>query len=140
MICFAITAHIFLHETNIEKVSQKAIFAKKFVIRIWDNKVKNNYKPIETYRGILKFFSKKIIWISEKCPKKEKPLNSQWLFKSGWQDSNLRPPHPKCGAIPGYATPRKGITFVLCGTNIRGFLFLSRLFYKIFITSSFIDF
>ena len=25
---------------------------------------------------------------------------------SGWQDSNLRPPHPKCGAIPGYATPR----------------------------------
>ena len=26
--------------------------------------------------------------------------------KSGWQDSNLRPPHPKCGAIPGYATPR----------------------------------
>lgn len=27
--------------------------------------------------------------------------------KSGWQDSNLRPPHPKCGAIPGYATPRR---------------------------------
>ena len=27
-------------------------------------------------------------------------------FVSGWQDSNLRPPHPKCGAIPGYATPR----------------------------------
>ena len=27
-------------------------------------------------------------------------------FLSGWQDSNLRPPHPKCGAIPGYATPR----------------------------------
>ena len=27
---------------------------------------------------------------------------------SGWQDSNLRPPHPKCGAIPGYATPRRG--------------------------------
>ncbi len=27
-------------------------------------------------------------------------------IKSGWQDSNLRPPHPKCGAIPGYATPR----------------------------------
>ena len=24
----------------------------------------------------------------------------------GWQDSNLRPPHPKCGAIPGYATSR----------------------------------
>ena len=28
------------------------------------------------------------------------------LSLSGWQDSNLRPPHPKCGAIPGYATPR----------------------------------
>ena len=28
------------------------------------------------------------------------------LLMSGWQDSNLRPPHPKCGAIPGYATPR----------------------------------
>lgn len=28
---------------------------------------------------------------------------------SGWQDSNLRPPHPKCGAIPGYATPRLAI-------------------------------
>ena len=25
---------------------------------------------------------------------------------SGWQDSNLRPPRPKRGAIPGYATPR----------------------------------
>lgn len=30
-------------------------------------------------------------------------------FLSGWQDSNLRPPHPKCGAIPGYATSRKGL-------------------------------
>ena len=26
--------------------------------------------------------------------------------KSGWQDSNLRPPGPKPGAIPGYATSR----------------------------------
>ena len=31
---------------------------------------------------------------------------------SGWQDSNLRPPHPKCGAIPGYATSRLGIAKV----------------------------
>ena len=29
------------------------------------------------------------------------------LCLSGWQDSNLRPPGPKPGAIPGYATPRK---------------------------------
>jgi hypothetical protein len=28
------------------------------------------------------------------------------MVSSGWQDSNLRPPHPKCGAIPGYATSR----------------------------------
>ena len=32
-----------------------------------------------------------------------------YLCSSGWQDSNLRPPAPKAGAIPGYATPRKGI-------------------------------
>ncbi len=31
---------------------------------------------------------------------------SWYRFSSGWQDSNLRPPHPKCGAIPGYATSR----------------------------------
>ena len=28
------------------------------------------------------------------------------VFVSGWQDSNLRPPAPKAGAIPGYATSR----------------------------------
>ena len=30
-------------------------------------------------------------------------------FLSGWQDSNLRPPAPKAGAIPGYATPRTSV-------------------------------
>jgi hypothetical protein len=39
-------------------------------------------------------------------------LNSFYPFKSGWQDSNLRPPAPKAGAIPGYATPRTGITII----------------------------
>ena len=34
------------------------------------------------------------------------------MVSSGWQDSNLRPPHPKCGAIPGYATSRSGIAKV----------------------------
>ena len=29
-----------------------------------------------------------------------------WLVVSGWLDSNLRPPGPKPGAIPGYATSR----------------------------------
>jgi hypothetical protein len=33
-------------------------------------------------------------------------------MKSGWQDSNLRPPAPKAGAIPGYATPRNGTPFI----------------------------
>jgi hypothetical protein len=33
-------------------------------------------------------------------------LRKKGFRLSGWQDSNLRPPHPKCGAIPGYATPR----------------------------------
>ena len=40
----------------------------------------------------------------------KKPLKSNDLkafcFVSGWQDSNLRPPAPKAGAIPGYATSR----------------------------------
>ncbi len=38
--------------------------------------------------------------------KKHKKSEENLRFLSGWQDSNLRPPHPKCGAIPGYATPR----------------------------------
>lgn len=45
------------------------------------------------------------------CPKKEKATDYQWLL-SGWQDSNLRPPHPKCGAIPGYATPRTPVAML----------------------------
>jgi hypothetical protein len=36
------------------------------------------------------------------------------MVSSGWQDSNLRPPHPKCGAIPGYATSR----LILIGVQI----------------------
>jgi|GEM_PF-1754924 hypothetical protein len=38
--------------------------------------------------------------------KKANPEFWTGLFWSGWQDSNLRPPAPKAGAIPGYATPR----------------------------------
>ena len=38
--------------------------------------------------------------------------------KSGWQDSNLRPPAPKAGAIPGYATPRGVfLSFLFCQSN-----------------------
>jgi hypothetical protein len=41
-------------------------------------------------------------------------------IKSGWQDSNLRPPAPKAGAIPGYATPRNyGITFFPLAKDLR---------------------
>ena len=28
-------------------------------------------------------------------------LTINWLIESGWQDSNLRPPRPKRGAITG---------------------------------------
>jgi hypothetical protein len=46
-----------------------------------------------------------------KIKKDKMKLNSLCPLKSGWQDSNLRPPAPKAGAIPGYATPRTGIFF-----------------------------
>ena len=36
---------------------------------------------------------------------------------SGWQDSNLRPPAPKAGAIPGYATPRNWHHLFISGTK-----------------------
>ena len=65
----------------------------------------------------------------EPAKNKKSPTTVE-LFLSGWQDSNLRPPHPKCGAIPGYATPRLGITF-LCGTNIQHILLLSRLYFRL---------
>ena len=47
--------------------------------------------------------------------KNKKPVNlwftGFWLINklSGRPDSNWRPPAPKAGAIPGYATPRKAI-------------------------------
>jgi hypothetical protein len=39
-------------------------------------------------------------------PNKKASLKSINEALSGWQDSNLRPPGPKPGAIPGYATSR----------------------------------
>ena len=39
---------------------------------------------------------------------KKAPTKLVGTFWSGRQDSNLRPPAPKAGAIPGYATPRGG--------------------------------
>jgi formate--tetrahydrofolate ligase len=44
----------------------------------------------------------------QNATKLKRPTAEFWtgLFWSGWQDSNLRPPAPKAGAIPGYATPR----------------------------------
>ena len=56
--------------------------------------------------------------------KKVLQLNSnKTFFWSGWQDSNLRPPAPKAGAIPGYATPRTDLLLLLCspkaGANIK---------------------
>ena len=47
--------------------------------------------------------------------KKQKiQLINSWIFLSGWQDSNLRPPRPKRGAITGLRyTPIFGYLF--CG-------------------------
>ena len=49
-----------------------------------------------------------IYYINKKA-KKSKPLS----FLSGRQDSNLRPPVPKTGALPGCATPRSS-NFLHC--------------------------
>ena len=51
------------------------------------------------------------------------------LVLSGWQDSNLRPPAPKAGAIPGYATPRTGCEFTQIYFCLN-FFFLQRLFFS----------
>src|SRR5690606_26465548 len=61
------------------------------------------------------------------CHEQKKPDYCR-AFLSGWQDSNLRPPHPKCGAIPGYATPRKGITFFLWHKDSVNFNFVNMFF------------
>ena len=58
---------------------------------------------------------------------KKKRLNNMFnlFFLSGRQDSNLRPPVPKTGALPDCATPRcnnqelyfsiEEVTFLICG-------------------------
>lgn len=38
--------------------------------------------------------------------RRSKPTELHDYLLSGWQDLNLRPPAPKAGAIPSYATPR----------------------------------
>ena len=46
------------------------------------------------------------------CPKKEKATDYQWLL-SGWQDSNLRPPAPKAGAITGLRYTPNWLSLIL---------------------------
>ena len=42
------------------------------------------------------------------------------LLKSGWQDSNLRPPAPKAGAITGLRyTPKNALFSINWAANIR---------------------
>ena len=43
-------------------------------------------------------------------PSSDLKQNINW-FWSGWPDSNRRPPHPQCGALPGCATSRVYIIF-----------------------------
>ena len=57
-------------------------------------------------------------FLSEICPKIEKTTDYQW-FLSGWQDSNLRPPGPKPGAMTGLRyTPKRYLLF-FTGANIQ---------------------
>ncbi|MDB5127691.1 MAG: hypothetical protein JWQ85_1923 [Mucilaginibacter sp.] len=37
------------------------------------------------------------------------------MLKSGWRDSNPRPPAPHADAIPGYATSRSWVTNIITG-------------------------
>lgn len=41
-------------------------------------------------------------------------LKIRYFIWSGRQDSNLRPPHPQCDALPGCATPRPRVGHI-CG-------------------------
>ena len=69
--------------------------------RIWgfiDNVIRKGFEPL-THR--LEICCS--IQLSYRTIKKPPPKRRG---QSGWQDSNLRPPAPKAGAIPGYATPR----------------------------------
>ena len=41
-------------------------------------------------------------------------ITINWLIESGWQDSNLRPPRPKRGAITGLRyTPKMSCKYKL---------------------------
>jgi hypothetical protein len=45
--------------------------------------------------------------------KQKKPVTKSYWFKSGWQDSNLRPPRPKRGAMTGLRyTPINDCSFM----------------------------
>ena len=46
------------------------------------------------------------------------PLQNVIVKKSGRQDSNLRPPGPKPGALPGCATPRNKCDFVFACAKV----------------------
>ena len=71
---------MFYHLRYREKRLRKSIFYQYLVV-----------SQIETLPNICYILTK----IKEAIQKFE------WLLLSGRQDSNLRPPHPKCGAITG---------------------------------------
>ena len=55
-------------------------------------------------------------------PRKLRRINLLSFLKSGRQDSNLRPPVPKTGALPGCATPRFiGFAFRMIEVGATGF-------------------
>ena len=51
------------------------------------------------------------------------------LLKSGWQDSNLRPPAPKAGAMTGLRYTPSGNRLVIGAANIKLFFKLPNTFF-----------
>jgi hypothetical protein len=70
--------------------------------------VKTTFQPTLAHASEVFHFHNHLQASLSGCGNK-KPIDlHRWVERlSGWQDSNLRPPAPKAGAIPGYATPRE---------------------------------
>ena len=90
--------------------------------------------------GIFKYDTQQV-WhhILELNKSKDKSLHR--LKKSGRQDSNLRPPGPKPGALPGCATPRihKEHCYVFCGCKDKHYFYSLQILYCLFYNLNLLD-
>lgn len=101
----------FLWSVIFKKDTVRVIFFSRFNIGSNSDWMQKKSKVIKT--GNIRQVSWKFKnWAGHITKNLFKLLGRGFYRLSGWQDSNLRPPHPKCGAIPGYATPRIGIAKV----------------------------